>query len=91
MECAVLFPFKNQLKRIKWNDIKAGDVDIKGGSSGHAVLINDVTMDKITGEHIFLLTQSFMTAHNIHLLLNKTNNSLSLWYLTFSIKYLETP
>ena len=51
------------------NDIKAGDVFIKGGSPGHCFIVMEVAED--TGhKKQFLLAQSFMPAQNIQVLQN---------------------
>jgi hypothetical protein len=60
--------------------IQAGDVVIKGGSPGHAVIVMDVAVNK-EGKKIFLLAQSYMPAQNIHVLKNPINKNLSPWYL----------
>ena len=49
------------------NDIKAGDVFIKGGSPGHCFIVMDVTEDSAHKKQ-FLLAQSFMPAQNIQVL-----------------------
>ncbi len=82
---------EKQLKQIKWTDLKAGDVFVKGGSPGHAVIIMDVATHKKTGELIFLLSQSYMPAQDIHILLNKNDITLSHWYRTPLDDYLRTP
>lgn len=46
-----------------------GDVFIKGGSPGHAVIVADVAEDA-AGNRIFLLAQSYMPAQDIHILKN---------------------
>ncbi|QHS55542.1 DUF4846 domain-containing protein [Mucilaginibacter sp. 14171R-50] len=51
------------------NDIKAGDVFIKGGSPGHCFIVMDVT-ENAAHKKQFLLAQSFMPAQNIQVLQN---------------------
>lgn len=58
--------------------IQAGDVFIRGGSPGHAVLVMDMAVNT-TGQKIFLLAQSYMPAQDIHILKNPLN-SLYPWY-----------
>ncbi|MEQ1711945.1 MAG: DUF4846 domain-containing protein, partial [Hyphomicrobium sp.] len=48
-------------------DIAIGDVFIKGGFPGHAVLVADMATN-VAGEMRFLLLQSFMPAQEIHVL-----------------------
>lgn len=51
------------------NDIKAGDVFIKGGSPGHCFILMAVAENAAHKKH-FLLAQSFMPAQNIQVLQN---------------------
>lgn len=81
---------EKQLRPLKWQYLQPGDVVIKGGSPGHAVIVMDVARHKSTGALVFLLAQSYMPAQDIHVLLNKSNNNLSPWYSTPE-EYLETP
>jgi hypothetical protein len=60
--------------------MKGGDVFIKGGSPGHAVLVVDMACDPRTGRKIFLLAQSYMPAQDIHILKNPKDAKLSPWY-----------
>lgn len=62
------------------DDIQPGDVWIKGGSPGHAVIVGDVITNKETGEKLFLLLQSYMPAQDIHIIANLSDISLSPWY-----------
>lgn len=57
--------------------IRAGDVFIKGGSPGHAVIVMDVAINA-AGARRFLLAQSYMPAQSIHILKNPSSNSP--WY-----------
>lgn len=61
------------------HDIKPGDVFIKGGSPGHAVIVMDVATNA-AGKKIFLLAQSYMPAQDIHILQNPVDKALSPWY-----------
>jgi uncharacterized protein DUF4846 len=60
--------------------LEAGDLFIKGGFPGHAVLVADVAENKATGERRFLLLQSFMPAQEMHILKNPANADGSPWY-----------
>jgi hypothetical protein len=51
------------------DDIKAGDVFIRGGSPGHCFIVMDVAVNA-TKKKQFLLAQSFMPAQNIQILQN---------------------
>lgn len=70
--------------------IHAGDVFIKGGSPGHAVMVMDVARD-IQGRYIFMLSQSYMPAQDIHILRNPTDPAMSPWYSLKETGDLSTP
>jgi hypothetical protein len=71
---------EKQLRSVaKLQDIQPGDVFIKGGFPGHAVLVMDVAQNG-KGEKIYLLCQSYMPAQDIHLLKNPMDRGLSPWY-----------
>lgn len=59
--------------------ILPGDVWIKAGYPGHAVIVVDVVQHAQTGERRFLLAQSYMPAQEIHVLRNPDNPDLP-WY-----------
>ena len=62
------------------NEMKIGDVFIKGGSPGHAVTIVDIAINPKTNKKVFLLAQSYMPAQDIQILKNPNNSELSPWY-----------
>lgn len=69
-----------------------GNVFIKGGSPGHAVIVMDVARHKTTGDIIFLLAQSYMPAQDIHILKNPLSpGRLSPWYQAVPDRDLVTP
>ena len=70
--------------------MQIGDVFIKGGSPGHAVIVVDMAKSS-TGETLFLLAQSYMPAQEIQILVNPVNDDLSPWYSTKYLDYLQTP
>lgn len=72
-------------------DIQAGDVFIKGGFPGHAVMVVDVAVKPGTGEKRFLLIQSYMPAQEIHVLKNPESADGSAWYGTDFGDTLRTP
>jgi hypothetical protein len=82
---------EKELKPKEWANVTAGDVLIKGGSPGHAVIVMDVARHKISGGLIFLLVQSYMPAQNIHVLQNFNDKDISPWYRVPSGKTLLTP
>lgn len=74
------------------NKIEIGDVFIKGGTPGHAVVVVNVATHKTTGKKIFMLAQSYMPAQQIQVLKNVEDPDLSPWYEVEAIKgYLYTP
>ena len=71
---------EKELKPTSWKNLKPGDVLIKGGSPGHAVLVMDVARHPGTGEQLFLLAQSYMPAQDVHILQNLRDKSISPWF-----------
>jgi hypothetical protein len=82
-----------QLKSVPTlNDIKIGDVFIRGGSPGHAVVVVNVATNSKTGNKLFMIAQSYMPAQEIHILKNDVNPTLSPWYSIADIENeLDTP
>jgi len=79
-----------ELKPVSLTELKIGDVFIKGGSPGHAVIVVDVAVNA-EGEKLFLLAQSYMPAQDLQILKNP-NNSASPWYSVRECEnWLETP
>jgi hypothetical protein len=68
-----------ELMTQKLDMVRGGDVWIKGGSPGHAVLVLDAAEDD-KGNRIFLLGQSYMPAQDFQVLKNPGNPGLSPWY-----------
>jgi hypothetical protein len=79
-----------QLKPINIKDIEPGDVLIRGGFPGHAVILMDVALNK-NGKKIYLLAQSYMSAQDIHILKNPMDNNLSPWYEVTDNNIIQTP
>jgi hypothetical protein len=65
-----------------------GDVFIKGGFPGHAVIVLDVAMND-EGERVFLLAQSYMPAQEFHIL--RSYEEINPWYRARSEGRLRTP
>jgi hypothetical protein len=71
--------------------VEAGDVLIRGGAPGHAMIVIDVAEDS-SGRRIFLLAQSYMPAQDIHIVIDPTDGGLSPWYSAGPIgNRIETP
>lgn len=71
---------ENELKSIPASDVEIGDVFIKGGFPGHAVLVVDIAINPLTGSKRMLLLQSYMPAQDMHVLKNFDNGDGSPWY-----------
>ena len=59
-----------ELKPLDAAELAAGDVFIRPGFPGHAVLVVDTARDPRSGRRVFLLAQSYMPAQEIHVLRN---------------------
>jgi hypothetical protein len=81
---------ERQLKPVPVGRLAAGDVFIKGGFPGHAVLVADV-VENAAGEKRFLLLQSYMPAQEMHILKNPAAADGSPWYATGFGERLVTP
>jgi|GEM_PF-464271 len=67
-----------ELARVRVQNIKIGNIFVKGGFPGHAVIVLDIVRNPQTGQRRFLLAQSFMPAQNIHILRHPKTGSP--WY-----------
>ncbi|MDQ1353594.1 MAG: hypothetical protein QG657_3900, partial [Acidobacteriota bacterium] len=70
-----------EITAVNYNDLKIGDIFIKGGSPGHAIIVVDLATNNNSGEKIYLLAQSYMPAQEIQVLKNPRNHDLSPWYV----------
>jgi hypothetical protein len=71
---------EREMQPVPLAEIAAGDLFIKGGFPGHAVIVADIAENRATGEIRFLLLQSFMPAQEIHVLRNPQAADGSPWY-----------
>ena len=85
------YSLERELKRVAIGDMRIGDVFIKGGFPGHAVLVADMAADPATSEKRFLLLQSYMPAQDIHVLKNPADGACSPWYAPDFGERLVTP
>ncbi len=60
--------------------MQPGDVLLKPGAPGHAVIVIDMAQNT-KGEKIYLLAQSYMPAQDIHILKNPSGKPSIPWYL----------
>ncbi|MEJ7625771.1 MAG: DUF4846 domain-containing protein [Ferruginibacter sp.] len=79
-----------QMRSAEISAIEPGDILIRGGFPGHAVIVLDVASN-IKGNKIYLLAQSYMPAQNIHVLINPADSILSPWYQVSNDKIIITP
>ena len=85
------YSLSKQLKAINNSEsLQPGDIFVYGGFPGHAVTVMAVAKND-TGKKIFLLSQGYMPAQDIHILKNHTNSDLSPWYAISDIYPLYTP
>jgi hypothetical protein len=78
--CCGTASLEKQLKPVMdMQAIQPGDVFVKGGFPGHAMIVVDVAVSK-DGRKIFMLAQSYMPAQDIHIVKNPGNEILSPWY-----------
>jgi len=85
------YSLSKQLKAV--NDsrsIQPGDVFVYGGFPGHAVTVMAVAKN-VEGERIFLLSQGYMPAQDIHILKNYANTDQNPWFNVAGIYPLNTP
>ncbi len=80
-----------EMKKIALEKLEIGDVFIKGGSPGHAVIVVDMAINKTTGNKIFMIAQSYMPAQSIHLLINENDKNNSPWYDLSDMDKLYSP
>jgi hypothetical protein len=74
------FSLEKELRRVDLNDMRIGDVFIKGGFPGHAMIVADMARHSQTGEKRFLLIQSFMPAQDMHVVKVPGFWNASPWY-----------
>ena len=81
---------ERELYAVEPTALLPGDVWIKGGHPGHAVIVLEVAEHPETGERRFLLAQSYMPAQEIHVLRHPAGDSP--WYSNSALEEgLETP
>lgn len=81
-----------ELKQITLSQMQIGDVFIKGGSPGHAVIVVDMAKNPKTNKKVFMIAQSYMPAQDIHILINVSKSSISPWYdLVETASEVQTP
>lgn len=81
----------SEMKNVPVEEMKIGDVFLKGDLPGHCVIIVDMAENKSTGEKLFMVAQSYMPAQDIHILKNPEDPKLSPWYRADFGERLKTP
>ncbi len=74
------YSLEREMEPVPTGEIVIGDVFIKGGFPGHAVLVADLVVDPASGEKRFLLLQSYMPAQDMHILKNPQSTGGTPWY-----------
>ncbi len=69
-----------ELREADIANVAIGDVFIRGGSPGHAVVVVDVAADAAGTRRAFILAQGFMPAQQMHILRNPASGDGSPWY-----------
>lgn len=71
---------EKQLKAVADNhQVNPGDVLIRGGFPGHAMIVVDVAMNS-KGQRKFMLAQSYMPAQDVHIVKNPSDPGDGPWY-----------
>ena len=81
---------ERELSSIDIEEMRIGDVFIKGGSPGHAVIVVDMAEGQ-DGNKLFILAQSYMPAQQTQVLINPNNKEISPWYTLDEMDNLKTP
>lgn len=88
--CDILFAYAGTISvekesgAISKEDMRIGDIFVKGGSPGHCVIVMDMC-ENAAGDKMFLLGQSYMPAQQIHILKNPASDSP--WYSLSALSY----
>ncbi len=86
------YSLSSEMKIKRYGDMKIGDVFIKGGSPGHAMIIVDMAVNPKNNKKVYMLAQSYMPAQSIHIVKNLNNLDLSPWYeLNLDDEIVKTP
>ncbi len=74
------YSLEREMRPVPLAEMRIGDVFIKGGFPGHAVLVVDIAANEANGERRFLLMQSYMPAQDMHVLKNPKSADGTAWY-----------
>lgn len=82
---------EKQLKPVtNLHNMQPGDVFIRGGFPGHAMIVIDMAINA-NGKKVFMLAQSYMPAQDIHIVKNPSDVTLSPWYEINDAVEIDTP
>ncbi len=86
------YSLSQELRKVNISTIQAGDLFVVGGFPGHAMMVIDIAKNA-DGKTIFLLSQSYMPAQNMHIVKNFKAESATLgcWFSADFGEQLETP
>ena len=79
------YSLSKELEPVELENIQPGNVFIRGGFPGHAVIVLDV-IENNDGDRKFMLAQSYMPAQELQVLINPNSDELSPWYSLNEIK-----
>jgi len=90
MNCGT-YTIDDMTKQINVQNIQPGDVFVKAGSPGHAMIVVDAAVNETTNRKIYLLAQGFMPAQDMHVVINPNSSTLSPWYEVTDDEKIITP
>lgn len=85
------YTVESMTKPAPINNMKPGDVFVKAGAPGHAMIVVDMARDEKTGGKIYLLAQGYMPAQDMHIVINPGNTAMSPWYELNNDEQIVTP
>lgn len=88
--CGTLSLEHSLVRRFRMDKMEIGDVFIKGGSPGHAMIVVDMAINA-QGKKLYLLAQGYMPAQQIHVVNNPENGQISPWYIIDNERDINTP
>lgn len=84
------YSLDKELKQVDIDSVQNGDVFIRGGFPGHAVIVVDVAEHVETKKKIFMVAQSYMPAQELQILSNQYEDDIAPWY-TINYDQILTP
>ena len=81
---------EGESKKIKIKDVEPGDILVRSGATGHAVMVIDVCQNQ-EGKKAFLLGQGFSPAQNFEVLKNPLHENDPWYYEEEAVYPIKTP